>query len=191
MNSKREVAEAILSHYRHHLIIYEETTLMKDYLSKRKKSESGDDGKAIKQPVPVEITSSTSYTKFTCRDCRRLQVHILSQAYGIPEEKITCLKAEECKSTTVTFLIPGRYIHTIMQHSSQLGTVWTMLELDVIEVTIPGVFTFIPSVQCFLTLLRGGKTFTDDLLGATEVRTFITGVYLYTCKHTLIYTNYH
>ena len=185
MSIDREVAKAILSHYEHHLLIHEQTTLMKDTLAKRKKSDSEDEEKAAKGLVPVEITSSTSYTKFTCRDCRRLQVHILSQAYGIPEEKITCLRKEERKSTTVTFLIPGRYIHTIMQHSSQLRTVWIMLELTVIEVTIPRMFTFIPSVQCFLTLLRGGKTFTDDLLGATEVRTFITGVYLYTCKRIL------
>lgn len=167
---EREEAQAILSHYNNHLNIYEGAT----ELAKRKKPERVGKGKATKQVVPVEITSSKSYTKFTCRDCRRLQIHILSQAYDIPEEQIICFDEEERNSTTVIFLIPDKYIRVIMQRSSQLRTVWILLELHVIEVTIPGVFTFIPSVQFFLSLLREDKTFTADLLSVTEVRVLYT-----------------
>lgn len=171
---EREVAEMILSHYNHHLAIYNEVTPLKDELAERKKSECVPDGNAAKQLVPVEITSSKSYNQFTCGDCCRLLVDIVTnnQAYGIPKERISCLKAAERKSTTVIFLVPSQYSHTIMQRSSQLLTVWILLELGVIEVAIPGIFTFIPSVQYFLTLLSssGGRTFTDDLLRVTEVR---------------------
>ena len=67
-------------------------------------------------------------------------------------------------------MIPRQYVHDIIQRSGQLDAVWILLELDIIEVSIPGVFTFIPSVGCFLSLLRGSKMFTADLLGVTEVR---------------------
>ena len=94
----------------------------------------------------------------------------LSAACGIPEDKIICRDVKEHKSTSVTFLIPCQYVHDIIQRSGQLDAVWILLELDIIEVSIPGVFTFIPSVGCFLSLLRGSETFTADLLGVTEVR---------------------
>ena len=68
------------------------------------------------------------------------------------------------------FLIPHQYVHNVIQRSGRLDAVWILLELDIIEVSIPGVFTFIPSVGCFLSLLRGSKPFTADLLGVTEVR---------------------
>ena len=168
---EREVAVAILSHYKLHLAIFKRATLLKDYLAKRKDAESEDGSKAIlaKKMVPLELTSSKAYSKFTCEDCHRLQVRVISAFYGIPEEKIICQSVEERHSTTVTFLIPGHYIQVIMQHSSQLDTVWVLLELDVIEVAIPGVFVLIPSLRCFLAMLRGCKNFTADLLGVTEV----------------------
>ena len=56
-----------------------------------------------------------------------------------------------------------------MQRTTQLETVWVLLELDIIEVAISG-FTFKPSVECFLTLMKGCRLFTADLLGVTEVR---------------------
>ena len=182
MSRGQKVADHVLSHYRLHLETHKKATLMKDVLAKKKNSESEDEGKAAKLLVPVEITSSKSYPEFTCSDCHHLHVRILSEAYSIPEEKIICFTAEECKSTTVTFLVPGQYVHVIMQRSSQIRTVWIMLELTVTEVTIPGVFTFIPSVQCFLTLLKGGKAFDADLLRVTEVRALWTMVILCCCN---------
>ena len=168
---ERGVAEAILSHYHLHLAIYERATLLKDALAKE--SESEEEGKAPRENtklVPLKITSLKAFGSFTCEDCHRLQARILSTAYGIPEEKIIGHDMEERHSTTVTFLIPGCYTNVILQRSTQLDTVWILLEISIIEVSIPGVFTFSPSVGCFLTLLRGSKTFTADLLGVTEVR---------------------
>ena len=74
----------------------------------------------------------------------------------------------------VIFLVPNSFIYVIMQHTTRLETVWTLLELDVIEVAISG-FTFKPTVGCFMALLRGSKPFTADLLGVTEVGS--------SCKH--------
>ena len=168
---ERGVAEAILSHYHLHLAIYERATLLKDALAKE--SESEEEGKAPREDtklVPLKITSLKAFGSFTCEDCHRLQARILSTAYGIPEEKIIGHDMEERHSTTVTFLIPGCYTNVILQRSTQLDTVWILLEISIIEVSIPGVFTFSPSVGCLLTLLRGSKTFTADLLGVTEVR---------------------
>ena len=119
--------------------------------------------------VPLEITSAKAIDSFSCEDCHILQVRGLSAACGIPEDKIICRDVKEHKSTSVTFLIPCQYVHDIIQRSGQLDAVWILLELDIIEVSIPGVFTFIPSVGCFLSLLRGSKTFTADLLQVTEV----------------------
>ena len=168
---ERQAAEAILSHYKLHLAIYEKATLLKDALAKKIKNEvertpPGEDTKL----VPLKITSQKALSNFSCKDCYCLQVQILSTAYGIPEEKIICHDVEECQSTTVTFLIPGQFTHDIIQRSAQMPTVWILLEISIIEVSIPGVFTFSPSVDCLLTLLRGKKTFTADLLGLTEVR---------------------
>ena len=168
---EREVAEAILSHYNLHLAIYERATLLKDDLAK-KESEDEDEKKQIVATtdlVPVDRTSFKSLEEFTCEDCHRLQVRILSQAYGIPAEKIIRLDAVERQSTTVTFLVPIGFTYIIMQRTTQLETVWILLELSIIEVAISG-FTFKPTVGCFLTLLRGSKPFTADLLGVTEVR---------------------
>ena len=169
---EREVAQAILLHYNFHLQIYERATLLKDYLAKKEKSQSEDEGKGIvasKKLVQIEFTSFKSLAKFTCKDCHRLQARILSQAYGISEEEIICLDAVDRQSTTITFLIPSGFISIIVQRTTQLETVWILLELDIVEVAISGLI-FRPSVDCFLALLRGSKPFTADLLGVTEVR---------------------
>lgn len=169
---EREVAEAILSHYNLHLAIYEKATLLKDNLTKKKQTESGDEGQQVlasTELVSMELTSSKPLAEFTCEDCHDLQIRIVSKAIGIPAEKIICHDAVECQSTTVTFLVPNRFTCLIMQRTTQLETVWVLLELDIIEVAILG-FTFKPSIRCFLKLLRGSKPFTADLLGVTEVR---------------------
>ena len=169
--SDQEVAEAILFHYDQHLAIYKRATLLKDAIPK----ESGTKEEAR---VPVEsnkliqlkITSRKAFDGFSCEDCCILQVRGLKRAYGIPEEKIICREVEDGHSTTITFLIPHQYVHDVIQCSGRLDTIWILLELDIIEVSIPGVFTFTPLVGCFLSLLRGSKPFTADLLGVTEVR---------------------
>ena len=170
---EREVAEAILSHYNLHLAIYERATLLKDDLKMmtKRECENGDENKQIlatTELVPLELTSFKSLAEFTCEDCHRLQVRFLSQVNGIPAEKIIRLDAVERQSTTVTFLVPNRFTYIIMQRTTQLETVWILLELSIIEVAISG-FTFKPTVGCFLALLRGSKPFTADLLGVTEV----------------------
>ena len=168
---ERGIAEAILSHYHLHLAIFERSTLLKDALTKESESEEEVEAPAeANKLVPLQITSPKAFDNFSCEDCYILQVRGLKKAYGIPEEKIICRNVEERQSTTVTFLIPCQYVHDVIQLSGRLDTVWILLELDIIEVSIPGVFTFIPSVGCFLSLLRGSKPFTADLLGVTEVR---------------------
>ena len=167
---ERGVAEAILSHYNLHLALYERATSLKNALAKKPESEeNGTAPKEDKKLVNLQITSINAFSSFTCEDCHRIQAQILGTAYGIPEEKIICHDVEQCHSTTVTFLIPRRYTTAILQRSTQLDTVWILLQISIIEVSIPGVFTFSPSVDCFLTLLREAKTFTADLLGVTEV----------------------
>ena len=168
---ERQAAQGILLHYNTHLDIFKKATLLRDALAKEtkideKKTGSNEDDKLI----PLKITSAKPFGGFTSEDCYRIQARLLSTAYGIPQEKIICQDADESHSTTVTFVVPSQYMHDIVQWSTQLPTVWVLLELDIIEVAIPGVFTFIPSVGCFLSLLRGSKTFTADLLGVTEVR---------------------
>ena len=168
---ERGIAEAILSHYHLHLVIFERSTLLKDALTKESESEEEVEAPTeANKLVPLQITSPKAFDNFSCEDCHILQVRGLKKAYGIPEEKIICRNVEERQSTTVTFLIPCQYVHNVIQRSGRLDTVWILLELDIIEVSIPGVFTFIPSVGCFLSLLRGSKPFTADLLGVTEVR---------------------
>ena len=170
---ERNVAEAILAHYHVHLAIYKRATLLKDALAKEPKLDEHEKApKEEEKLVPVKITSRKPISSFTCEDCYRILARVLGTAYGIPEEKIICHDANESRSTTVTFLIPAQYIQDIVQHSTQLPTVWVLLELEIIEVTV-GVFTFSPSVGCFLTLLREGKTFTADLLGVIEVRVLL------------------
>ena len=169
--SDREVAEAMLFHYDQHLAIYKQATLLKDVIPKEPRTEE-----EARVPVestelvPLKITSHKAFDSFSCEDCYILQVRSLKKAYGIPEEKVICREVEDGHSTTVTFMIPHQYVHNVIQHSGQLDVVWILLELDIIEVSIPGVFTFTPSVGCFLSLLRGSKPFTADLLGVTEVR---------------------
>ena len=168
---ERGVAEAILFHYNQHLAIYKRATLLKDVIAKGPESPE----KTIvpmesNKLVPLKITSPKAFDNFSCEDCYILQVQVLKKAYRIPEETIICRDVEERQSTTVTFLIPCQYVHNVIQRSSRLDTVWILLELDIIEVSIPGVFTFIPSVGCFLSLLRVSKPFTADLQGVTEVR---------------------
>ena len=171
---ERSVAEAILSHYHVHLAIYERATLLKDALAKEPTSaEREKTPKEEGKLVPLKITSRKPISSFTCEDCHHIQARVLSEAYGIPEEMIICQDANDRRSTTVTFLILGQYVQDIVQRSTKLPTVWVLLELAIIEVTIPGVFTFSPSVGCFLTLLRGSRTFTADLLGVTEVRVLL------------------
>ena len=168
---EREVAEAILFHYDQHLAIYEQATLLKDAIPKDPGTE--EESKVPLEStelVPLKLTSQKDFDSFSCEDCYILQVQGLKKAYGIPEGKIIFRTAEDGHSTTVTFMIPRLYVHNVIQHSGHLDTVWILLELDIIEVSIPGVFTFIPSVGCFLSLLRGSKPFTADLLGVTEVR---------------------
>ena len=172
---EREVAEAILSHYNFHLAIYEKATLLKDHLTKKKSGKGkGKQVAATIELVPVEITSSKALAEFTCEDCHRLQVRILSESIGIPAEKIICLDVVERQSTTVTFLVPNDFTYIIIQSIAHLETVWVLLELDVIELAITG-FTFKPSVSCFLTLLKGSKPFIADLLQVTEVRLWKVG----------------
>ena len=166
------------------MAIYERSTLLKDTLTKKSDSveevEASTEGKKL---VPLKITSSKAFDSFSCEDCHILQVRGLSAALGIPEEKIICQDVEERKSTTVTFMIPRQYVHDVIQHSGRLDAVWVLLELDIIEVSIPGVFTFIPSADCFLSLLRGSKSFTADLLGVTEVRDICYAQILLFCLH--------
>ena len=169
--SDREVAEAILFHYDQHLAIYKRATLLKDAIPK----ESGTEEEArvpveSNELVPLEISSRKAFDDFSCEDCYKLQVRGLKRAYGIPEEKIICHEVKDGHSTTITFMISHQYVHDVIQRSGRLDAVWILLELDIIEVSIPGVFTFIPSVGCFLSLLRGSKPFTADLLQVTEVR---------------------
>ena len=168
---ERGIAEAVLTHYHLHLAIYERATLLKDALTKKSESEHEVEASSeANKLVPLEITSSKAFDSFLCEDCHILQVRVAGAAYGIPEEMIICQDGKKQKSTTVTFLIPHQYVHDVIQRSDRLDAVWILLELDIIEVSIPGVFTFIPSVGCFLSLLRGSKPFTEDLLGVTEVR---------------------
>ena len=170
---ERGVAEAILSHYNLHLAVYEQATLLKDALVKKKEAKSEVEGKGLGENAelaPLKITAMKAFNNFTCEDCHRLQVQLLSTAYGIPKEKITCVDANETNSTTVTFLIPRWYTNDIVLSSTELETLWALLQLGIIEVSIPRVFTFSPSVGCFLTLLRKSKAFTADLLRVTEVR---------------------
>ena len=168
---ERQAAEGILLHYNTHLAISKHATLLRDALAKEtkideKKMGSNEDDKLI----PLKITSAKPIVGFTSEDCYCIQARLLGKAYGIPQEKIVCQDADESHSTTVTFVVPRQYMHDIVQCSMQLPTEWVLLELDIIEVSIPGVFTFIPTVGCFLSLLRGSKPFTADLLAVTEVR---------------------
>ena len=168
---EKGIAEAILSHYHLHLAIFKRSTLLKDALTKE--SENEEEGEAPTEAnklVPLQITSQKAFDNFSCEDCHILQVRGLKEAYGIPEENIIWHDVEKRRSTTVTYLIPCQYIHNVIQRSSRLDTIWILLELDIIEVSIPGMFTFIPFVGCFLSLLRGSRTFTADLLRVTEVR---------------------
>ena len=168
---EREVARAIFIHYDQHLAIYRRATLLKDAIAKEHESpEKTNAPMESNKLVPLKITSPKAFNSFSCEDCYALQVQVLKKAYGIPEETIICRDVEERQSTTVTFLISCQYVHDVIQCSSRLDTVWILLELDIIEVSIPGVFTFIPTVGCFLALLRVSKPFTADLLGVTEVR---------------------
>ena len=172
--NERGVAEAILSHYNIHLAIYERATLLKDALAEGSEHEKEQSSpRQDDMLVPLNITALKSFDNFTCEDCYRLQVRILSTAYGIPQEKIVCYDAKESQSTTVTFLIPSHCALDVIQRSVQLETLWILLEQCIIEVCIPGVFIFSPSVDVFLTLLRERKTFTADLLQVTEVRNSI------------------
>ena len=181
--TERGVAEAILSHYNLHLAIYERATLLKDAIAKEFESET--EGSSPRQEdmlVPLKITALQGFDNFTCEDCYRLQVRVLNTAYGIPPEKIVCYDAEESHSTTVTFLIPSQCARNVIQRSVQLETLWILLEQRIIEVSIPGVFTFNPSVDVFLTVLRERKTFTADLLRVTEVR-FLQGTHAECVKY--------
>ena len=172
---ERGVAEAILSHYNLHLVHYERATLLKEGLATKKKPESEDHKPSTVQNtkalVPIEITVSKAFNDITYEDCHRLQVRVLSTAYDIPEESISCISAEERHSTTITYRIPRQYTSVIMQRNTLLDTMWVLLELEVIEVAIPEVLLFKPSVDCFLKLLRESRTFTVDLLAVTEVIT--------------------
>ena len=170
---ERQAAEGILFHYNTHLAIYERATLLRDALAKEPKIDEKRTGSNEEDKlIPLKITSAKPIGGFTSEDCYRIQARVLSTAYHIPQEKIICQDADDSRSTTVTFLVPCQYIHDIVQCSTQLPTVWVFLELDIIEVSIPGVFTFIPSVGCFLSLLKGSKMFTADLLQVTEVKDF-------------------
>ena len=166
---ERQAAEGILLHYNTHLAIFKQATLLRDALAKETKIDEKKTG-SNEELISLKITSAKPISGFTSEDCYHIQAQLLGTAYGIPQEKIICQDADERRSTTVTFVVPSQYMHDIVQCSMQLPTVWVLLELDIIEVSIPGVFTFIPTVGCFLSLLRGSKTFIADLLGVTEVR---------------------
>ena len=170
---ERGIAETILSHYNLYLAHYERATLLKESLASGKKKptiqqSSGDEDMKL---VPLEITIQKPFSDATYEDCHCLLVRVLKRAYGIPEESIRYIGAEERHSTTITYLIPKQYTSVIMQRNTLLDTVWILLELEVIEVAIPEVLLFKPSVDCFLKLLRESRTFNVDLLGVTEVIT--------------------
>ena len=167
---EREVAQAILFHYHRHLENHERATRLKDALARETASEEAMILVEANKQVPVKITLAKAFDSFSCQDCHLLQVHVLSKAYGIPEEQIVRRAAEKRCSITVTFVIPYQFTHNIIQRSAELVTVWILIDMSIIELSIPGVFTFTPSMGCFLTLLRGSKAFTADLLGVTEVR---------------------
>ena len=186
--AERQAAEGILLHYNTHLAIYERATLLRDALAKEPKIDEKRTGSNEEDKlIPLKITSAKPIGGFTSEDCYRIQARLLGTAYHIPQEKIICQDADESRSTTVTFLVPCQYIHDIVQCSTQLPTVWVFLELDIIEVSIPGVFTFTPSVGCFLSLLRGSKLFTADLLQVTEVRGFALGLVCFTLTLMSVY----
>ena len=179
---ERGVAEAIRLHYDHHLAIFKQSTFLKDALTKESESEEEVEAPTeANKPVKLQITSSKAFDDFSCEDCHIIQVQGLEKGYGIPEGKSICFGVEECHSTTITFLIPGQYVNDVIQHSSRLDTVWILLELHIIEVSIPGVFTFTPSVGRFLSLLRGSKPFIADLLRVTEVRVSFNAQLLLKC----------
>ena len=164
---KREVAEVILSYYDLHLIHYERATLLKN----KPKCKGHEPMEKNMKLVQFEITIEKPFCDVTFEDCHHLHVRVLSKEYGIPEESIIYYGAEERHSTTIIYLIPRQYISEIMQLNTQLETVWVLLDLDVIEVAIPDVFLYKPSVESFLKLLRESKTFTANLLAVTEVIT--------------------
>ena len=168
---ERKVAELVLSHYNLHLVCYERATFLKESQASGKQKPKSKDHAPSDKNTKLEITISKPFCDVTCEDCHRLHVCVLSKAYGIPEKSITYYEAEERHSTTITYLIPRQYINEIMRCNIQLDTVWVLLELDIIEVAIPEVFLFKPSVDCFLRMLRESKIFTVDLLGITEVIT--------------------
>ena len=179
---ERGTAEAILFHYDCHLAIYRRAILLKDAIAKKPESQEKTNAPMESSKlVPLKITSPKAFDSFSCEDCYILQVKVLKKAYGIPEEEIIWHEVEDGHSTTVTFMVPCQYVHNVIQHSGRLDAVWILLELDIIEVSIPGVFTFIPSVSCFLSLLRESKTFTADLLGVTEVRVMCNTQLLLVC----------
>ena len=168
---ERDTAIAILDHYRAHLACYRNATLLKDVPKGKESEYNGEQALPTVELIPVELTSSKSFSKFTLQDCHKIQLHYLSKAIGIPAEMIIHHAHEERSSTTVTFLVPCQYYCIIVQRSTLLESMWILLELDIIELAIPGLgFTFNPSVSCFLAILRGSRTLTADLLGVTEVR---------------------
>ena len=166
---KREVAEFIISYYDLHLIHYKRATLLKK--KKKPKRKGHEPMEKNMKLVRFDITIQKPFSDVTFEDCHHLHVRVLSKAYGIPEESIIYYGAEERHSTTIIYLIPRQYISEIMQRNTQLETVWVLLELHVIEVAIPEVFLYKPSVESFLKLLRESRTFTVDLLAVTEVIT--------------------
>ena len=179
---ERQAAEGILLHYNTHLDIFKQATLLRDALAKENKTDERETGSNEDDKlIPLKITSAKPFGGFTCKDCYRIQAQLLSRAYGIPLEKIICQDAVETNSTTVTFVVPSQYMHDIVLCSMQLPTLWVLLELDIIKVSIPGVFTFIPTVGCFLSLLKGSKPFNANLLRVTEVRVMCNAQLLFVC----------
>ena len=185
---ERQAAQGILLHYNTHLDIFNQATLLKDALAKETKIDESETGSNKDDKlIPLKITSAKHFVDFTSEDCHRIQAQLLGTAYGIPQEKIICQDADERCSTTVTFVVPNQYMPDIVHCCMLLPTVWVLLELNIIEVSIPGVFTFIPSVSCFLSLLRGSNPFTPDLLGVTEVRVMCKAQLSHVC---LLHPNY-
>ena len=92
---ERSVAEAILSHYNQHLVIYERATLLKDALTEKPESKEVEASIEANKLVPLKITSSKAFDSLSYDDCHILQVQAFKKTYGIPEEKIICRDVKE------------------------------------------------------------------------------------------------
>ena len=95
---ERGIAEVVFLHYHLHLDIYKRTTLLKDALTEKSKSEEKVEASSeAHKLVPLEVTSAMAFDSFSHEECHILHARGLSAAYGIPKEKIICSSVEECQ----------------------------------------------------------------------------------------------